>query len=127
MALKRVRLELGRTKDFPNGSRSRGYEFTAPLDHEGRLDPAEWKKQRDQCRVRRFWEGEADEIGHLVHRPGGSWAFHYDIHGDDNADEAGYRFSTERFRPGEYVSIREQDEEMCTFRIITVQDVAQDA
>jgi hypothetical protein len=43
---------------------------------------------------------------------------------DDNADEAGYRFSTERFRPGEYVSIREQDEEMRTFRIITVQDVA---
>jgi hypothetical protein len=70
------------------------------------------------------WEGEADEIGHLVHRPGGAWAFHYDIHGDDNADEAGYRFSTERFRPGEYVSIHEQDDEMSTFRIITVQEVA---
>ena len=124
MALKRVRLELGRTKDFPNGSRSRGYEFTAPLDHEGRLDPAEWKKHRDQCRVCRFWEGEADEIGHLVHRPGGAWAFHSDIHGDDNADEAGYRFSAERFRSGEYVSIREQDDEMRTFPVITVQDVA---
>jgi hypothetical protein len=124
MALKRVRLELGRTKDFPNGSRSCGYEFTAPLDHESRLDPVGWKKHRDQCRVRRFWEGEADEIGHLVHRPGGGWAFHYDIHGDDNVDEVGYRLSKERFRPGEYVSIREQDGEMCTFRIITVQDIA---
>jgi hypothetical protein len=55
MALKRVRLELGRTKEFPNGSRSRGYEFTAPLDQEDRLDPAEWKKHRDQCRVRPSW------------------------------------------------------------------------
>ncbi len=123
MALKKIRLELARTKDFPNGSRTHGYEIVAPLTGLGSLDPAEWKSQREHCRVRRFWEGEADEVGHLVHRPGGSWAFHYDIHGDASTDEAGYRFSAERFVPGEYVSIMEQDDEMRTFRVITVTDL----
>jgi len=123
MALKKIRLELARTKEFPNGSRAHGYEIVAPLDHEGRLDAGRWKTDREHCRVRRFWGTEADELGHLVHKPGGSWAFHYDIAGDASADEAGYRFSAERFTPGEYVSIREQDEEMRTFRVITVTPV----
>ncbi len=114
MALKKIRLELARTKEFPNGSRAHGYEIVAPLDHEGRLDAGAWKTGREHCRVR---------LGHLVHKPGGSWAFHYDIAGDASADEAGYRFSAERFTPGEYVSIREQDEEMRTFRVITVTPV----
>ena len=35
MALKRIRLELARTADFPEGSPSHGYEFVAPLDLQG--------------------------------------------------------------------------------------------
>jgi len=31
-----------------------------------------WQEHRDHCRVRRFWNGEADEIGRLVHKPGGA-------------------------------------------------------
>ena len=49
-----------------------------------------------------------DESGHLMRRPGGSWAFHYDIRGDED-DAAGFRFQDERFVAGEYVSIREDD------------------
>ena len=37
MSLKRVRLELARTPDFPAGSPSHGYEFVAPLDHKAQL------------------------------------------------------------------------------------------
>ncbi|MEZ5801790.1 MAG: hypothetical protein R3D29_16630 [Nitratireductor sp.] len=29
------------------------------------------------------------------------WAFHYDIFGDEDDDETGYRFSSERFVVGE--------------------------
>ena len=71
-----------------------------------------------------FWQGEDDEIGHLVHKPGGAWAFHYDIHGDQDDDETGYRFASHAFAPGEYVSIREHDDTLQTFRVVAVQELA---
>ncbi len=126
MGLKKVRLELARDHDFPQGSREHGYEFVAPLDADGRLDPELWKSKRAHCRVRRFWSDEDDEIGHLIRKPGGHWAFHYDIRGDAEQDEAGYRFNNEVFVPGEYVSILEQDDETRTFRVVTVQDIRLD-
>ncbi|KZM51642.1 hypothetical protein [Labrenzia sp. OB1] len=121
-ALKKIRLNLARTKEFPQGSARHGYEFAAPLDETGHIDAALWKKERDHCRVRRFWGGEEEEIGHLIHRPGGSWAFHYDIDGDDD-DEAGYRFGAHAFNPGEYVSIKDEDGDLHTFQVVTVQPV----
>lgn len=123
MPLKQIRLELARDKDFPNGSRRHGYLLVAPLDNMDRIQPDEWKQERERCRVARFWGSDEHELGHLVRKPGGSWAFHYDIHGDPDDDEAGYRFGDERFRPGEYVSIREHDGETRTFRVITAQEV----
>ncbi len=121
-ALKKIRLNLARTKEFPQGSARHGYEFTAPLDETGHIDAALWKKERDHCRVRRFWGDEVEEIGHLIHRPGGSWAFHYDIDGDDD-DEAGYRFGAHAFTPGEYVSIKDEDGDLHTFQVVTVLSV----
>ncbi|WP_434053402.1 MAG: hypothetical protein RDA78_00395 [Roseibium sp.] len=118
-ALRKIRLNLARTRDFPQGSARHGYEFTAPLDETGHIDAKLWKKERDHCRVRRFWGTEEEEIGHLIHRPGGSWAFHYDIDGDDD-DEAGYRFGAHAFNPGEYVSIKDEDGDMHTFQVVTV-------
>lgn len=123
MGLKKVRMELARDHDFPRGSREHGYELVAPLDTENKLDPKLWKQERAHCRVRRFWGDEGDELGHLVRKPGGSWAFHYDIEGDEDDDEAGYRFNDERFIPGEYVSVHEQDDTMRTFKVVTVDDV----
>ncbi len=120
--LKRIRLNLARTKEHPNGSNRHGYEFVAPLTQDGEIDPVNWKAERDKCRVRRFWGDEQHDIGHLVHRPGGSWAFRYDIDGDED-DEAGYRFAAHPFRPGEYVSIRDDDGEMHTFQVVTVQPI----
>ncbi len=117
--LKRIRLNLARTKEYPSGSSRHGYEFTAPLDAEGRIDAESWRKVRDKCRVRRFWGDEEEDIGHLVHRPGGSWAFRYDIDGDDD-DEAGYKFGAHPFVPGEYVSIRDEDGDLNTFQVVTV-------
>ena len=122
-ALKWIRMELARDEDFPLGSRSRGYELVAPLDQDDRIDAEAWRANRDRCRVKRFWEGEPDEIGHLVRKAGKQWAFHYDIGGDGDDDETGYRFSDHRFRPGEYVSIREHDEELRTFRVMAVRDL----
>ncbi len=118
--LRHVRLELARDHDFPNGSHERGYEFVAPLDKEGHLFAAAWRAIKDRCRVRRFWPHEADEVGHLVHKRGGAWAFHYDIHGDAEHDETGFHLDTHKFIPGEYVSIKEQDGVMRTFLVTAV-------
>jgi hypothetical protein len=122
MTLQKIRLELARDKEHPEGSNRHGYEFVGPLDEEGRLDAAQWKKHRDRCRVRRFWQNESDEIGHLVRKPGGHWAFHYGIGGDADDDESGYRLGNHKFAPGEYVSIREHDDDvMRTFRVVRVE------
>jgi hypothetical protein len=91
----------------------------APLDHEGRIDPTLWRTHRESCGVTRFRAHEDDEIGHLIHRPGGTWAFHYDVAGED-ADEAGYRFQDERFVVGEYLSVREEDKQH-TYRVVSVE------
>ena len=101
-ALKRIRLNLARSKEFPSGSSHHGYEFVAPLDARGHRDPQLWQRYREQCGVRRFW-GHEEQIGHLVHKPGGAeharWVFHYDPATDDD-DEAGFRFGSHVFAPG---------------------------
>ena len=120
--LKKIRLNLARTKEHPMGSARHGYEFLAPLSADGRIDADAWKRLRDKCRVRRFWGAEEEDVGHLVHRPGGSWAFRYDISGDED-DEAGYRFGAHPFVVGEYVSIKDEDGDLNTFQVVTVLDV----
>ena len=118
MPLKRVRLQLARDHDFPEGSRERGYEFIAPIDDDDHLAAKEWNQKRDKCRVRRFWAG-TEEHGHLVHRPGGTWAFDFDPKTKED-DEPGFRFDKHKFAPGEYVSLKEHDGIMRTFRIVSV-------
>jgi hypothetical protein len=121
--LKRIRLNLARSKEFPSGSERHGYEFVAPLDARSHIDPQLWHKYRERCGVRRFW-GNDDEIGHLVHKPGGvehaRWVFQYHPVADGD-DEAGYRFGSHAFTPGEYVSIRDHDNaETHTFKVASV-------
>lgn len=122
--LKRIRLNLARSKEFPNGSTHHGYEFVAPLDAQGHIDPRQWEEHRDHCRVRRFWNGEPEQVGFLVHKPGGKeharWIFDYDPKRSDD-DESGYRFGAHAFIPGEYVSISDEDGESHTFRVVSVQ------
>ena len=120
MLLKRIRLELARDHDYPEGSAAHGYEFVAPLNEAGHIDAEGWRRNRDACRVHRFWQGEEDEKGHLIHTRGGQWAFHYDLNGKVDEDEAGYRFDSHVFKEGEYVSIHEQDGRTRTFRVAFV-------
>jgi hypothetical protein len=92
--LKRIRLNLARSKEFPSGSSRHGYELVAPLDHFGHIDPHLWQRHRNQCQVRRFWQGEDDQIGPLI------------------------------FAPGEYVSIHDDSGELHTFQVTSVQPTA---
>ncbi|MGL4496309.1 MAG: hypothetical protein ACRCXM_09200 [Beijerinckiaceae bacterium] len=121
--LKKITLHLARTKEFPDGSMRHGYEFVAPLDAQNHIDQDVWQKHKAACTVRRFWADEAPLHGHLVHRAGGAkgatWGFDYNIRSDDD-DEAGYRFGDHAFVVGEYVSVRDPEGELHTFKIVNV-------
>lgn len=123
--LRKIVLNLARTRDYPDGSIRHGYDFVAPLDDTGHIDTESWKAQKALCVVHRFWGDEPRQRGQLVHRAGGAggstWAFDYDA-GSSDDDEAGYRFAQHAFIEGEYVSIRDEDGELQTFRIVRVTD-----
>ena len=118
MSLRRIRLELARSKEHPQGNPNHGYEFTAPLTDDGHLDEAAYKKDAQLCTVTRFAEHEDDQHGQLVHSRGGRWSFSYEP-GDDD-DESLFRFAAHSFVEGEYVSITEHDGEEHTFRVVSV-------
>jgi hypothetical protein len=121
--LMKITLNLARTKEFPDGSIRHGYEFVAPLDEAGHIDAASWKDRKNACMVHRFWGDEPIRRGWLVHRAGGdkgaTWGFDYnsETYADD---EAGFRFGAHIFKEGEYVSIRDPDDDMETYRIVAV-------
>lgn len=121
---KRVVLHLARSPGFPDGSSHHGYEMLLPLQPDGHLDPEVWRANEALCRVRRFWGGEPERIGWLMHKPGGrggaTWGIDYD-EDDDLDDEAGYRFELHTFALGEYVTIRDRLGAH-TFRVVAVED-----
>ena len=121
MPLKRIRIELARSPDFPDGSHRHGYEFILPLDAEGHLDVPEYELAPELATVHKFWEGEDDQTGELIRGEDGGWAFSYE-RGDED-DEPLYRFGEHVFREGEYLSLYEPgDREPHTFRVVLVTD-----
>ncbi|MDB5572238.1 MAG: hypothetical protein JWN93_3421 [Hyphomicrobiales bacterium] len=124
-AMRRIRLEEARAKGAPAATGAGGYEFVAPLDEGGRIHLETWKKERALCFVHRLERGAVVEHGLLVHRSGGAggstWAFDY-APGTTDDEEQGYRFGSHAFTPGEYVSVRDEDGEMRTYRVATVTD-----
>lgn len=118
MTLRHVRLELARTPDHPGGSIHCGYEFNIFLQPDGLFDAKAWAKAKKDCTVRRFWEGEADEVG-LIERQGDRWVFSYDPTTEED-DEPMFRLGDHKVAPGEYISITEHDGVQRTFRVVFV-------
>ena len=117
-ALRKVRLELARTKDFPEGNPRCGYEFTAPLTKDGRLDLDLYRQHKSACRVQRFWEGQKSEAGALLHLGKDRWVFSYAPGADD--DEPAFKFDRHSFVTGEYVSVTEHDGVTRPFKVVSV-------
>ena len=116
---RQFRLALAREPGHPDGDTEVAYIIVAPLDSQDRIDAGLWREHRDACRVVRQRPDEQDKHGHLVHRPGGGWAFHYDGGETSLPDEVGYHFADERFLVGEYVSLNEGGK-MHTYRVTSV-------
>ena len=112
---RQIRIVLAREPGHPDGDDEVAYIFVAPIDIEGRIDPKLWRAYREACRVARQRPNEQDQLGNLVHHPGGAWGFHYD--GEASLpDDLGYHFADERFVVGEYVSLNEGGK-MHTYRV----------
>ena len=118
MTLKRIRLELARNKDYPDGSAEHGYEFRAPLRPDGHIDLEGWENMAQLCTVHHFWGTQLDEHGQLIRMADGRWAFSYAV-GDDD-DEPIFRFDSHVFVVGEYVTITEHDGEDRAFKVVAV-------
>ena len=117
MSMKTVRLELARNPGFPDGAADCGYEIRVPLDASSHIDLGAFRKHAEACVVRRFWRGEGEQSGELIHGRHG-WAFSY---GPGEADdEPLYRLDSHALRVGEYVTIREYDGPTYTFRVARV-------
>lgn len=118
MSLYRVRLELARSKEAPQGDPSHAYVFVAPLDAHGHLDASMWRSAKNRCVVERYKHGAPEQKGLLAH-VGKGWHFDYDMSQRDD-DEPLFKLDRHEIKQGEYVSITEHDGVMRTFKVVSV-------
>lgn len=117
---RRIRLELARESGHPQGDAGIGYTMVAPLTSSGLLDIDAARHFREQCKVIRFRRGEDSVEGYLRRKPGGWWAFHYDLGDGVEDDDPGFRFERHRFSPGDYITVLE-DEGAHTYRVVSAE------
>jgi|SRR5690606_17952383 hypothetical protein len=111
-----VRLELGRTPEFPEGSASRAYLLRLPLGPDFLIDANALAHNPGMATVRRFWPNERDEMGY-VFRKGKGWAFSFALGKHD--DEGLYHLEPEPLRVGESVTVLERDGRRYPFRVVS--------
>ena len=117
--LTHVVMELAREPGHPHGDRDHCYQLNLPLTEDGRIDQQEFEHLAKVCTVKQLRPGEQPRHGRLRRDDVGQWIFDYDD-GQEFDDEAGFRLGEERFVPGEYISVREDDGVMHTFQVISV-------
>lgn len=120
MNWKSIRLELGRTHDFPNGSASRAYLMRLPLAPDGTIDEQAVIHMPEQATVRRMWPSQPDLSGHLV-RQGTNWAF---LAGRSGAKRTIYsELDSRPISEGAMLTLRENGQEL-PFRVAKLCDLA---
>jgi hypothetical protein len=121
--LMRVRMQLGRTPDHPEGDHRHGYLFVAPLAADAYLDAEAWPEVRGLCWARRFDpDMGADETanGWLQHS-GRGWRFEFSGEAGEPEDkEPLFKLDRHRVAVGDYISVTEPDGVQRPFRIVEV-------
>lgn len=113
MIWKSVRLELGKTEDFPRGSPSRAYLLRLPLGEDGTIDKGAVNQQPRQATVRRFWPSEPDRVGYAV-PAGRGLDLAYDPHLPKGSSG---KLDSDALRLGECVTLTEPDGTSLPFRV----------
>lgn len=113
MNWKSIRLELGRTGDFPAGSVSRAYLLRVPLDDQDMIDVRAFDRDPHRAVVRRHWSTEPDERGHIV-RSDREWQFRC------NGRVRSVLLDHSPIRLGAEVSVVDSDGSTLPFRIASI-------
>jgi hypothetical protein len=117
---KSIRLELARTKDYPEGSVSRAYLLRLPLNEEGFIDERALGSSPALATVHRFWPNEPDMSGYVIRTPAG-WAISYEPGEED--DEVVFHLETHPIRLGEYLTLTEPDGSRLPFRVASLRQL----
>jgi hypothetical protein len=125
MTLMTIRLEMGRTEEYPEGNPELGYEFVVPLNPKGQIDADAWRHLKEKCWVRQIENGFVVQKG-LVKHVGHGWRFDYQA-GTRADDEPFFKLDRHVLAPGHYVSITEPDKVQRPFKVVSVTPVAQEA
>jgi len=120
MSLKKIRMELARGPEFPQGNANHGFELVLPLGADGGIDAAAHGRDPLVCSAVRFWGSQEDQHGLLIQTDDGGWAVSFEIGEAD--DEPIHDLERHRFAVGEYVTLRERDGVSRTFRVVGVSD-----
>lgn len=109
-----IRLDLARTRGFPEGSREHCYLLRIPLDDQQIVDREAVAAAPERATVLRVWPDAPDTAGYLVHKRRG-WVFSY-APGDAD-DEPLFHLEAHPLRAGEYVTVTERDGTPLAFEI----------
>ena len=108
-----IRLELGKTRDFPAGSVSRAFLIRLPLDDCDAIDAAALQNSPSRASVRRHWSSDPDQCGVLT-PSGGDWAMRCD------SWERLFRLNGTPMRLGQQVDVVEPDGTILPFKVASV-------
>jgi hypothetical protein len=124
MTLSRIVMHLARNPHAGviTGDRERGYALIAPLTSDGLIDEELWRDYRDRCEVRAFAPGEDLREGRLARR-GNNWFFDYDRTSTAD-DEPIFKLDRHKFTVGEYVTIKDEDDQPLVYRVDSVTPVS---
>jgi len=122
MGFKLVRLELGRTDKYPEGTPAKGFELVIPVDERGHLDEKTWHENQAACTVTRFGLGDFDRDGNLILTPKRQWAISYEPGEAD--DTPIFHLETHHIQEGDYLSITDEDGVTLPFRVASVKDLS---
>lgn len=122
MPLTRIVMRLARNPEagFPEGNDRYGYVLVAPVDRAGHLLEAEWRSNKDRCKVVRFTPDDPNDADGWISRRGDNWYFRYDEE-DEGPDEPVFKLGDHRLTLGEYVTVHEADGDSLTYKITETQ------
>ena len=120
MNWKSIRLELARTKEFPEGSASRAYLLRLPLDQNGFIDEPSLAGSPALATVHRHWPNQPDRSGYMIRTRSG-WTMSYEPGEED--DEVVFHLETHPIKVGEYITLTEPDGCRLPFRVASVEQL----
>ena len=117
MSWTRLRLELARSPERPEGSHRIAYELTLPLATDGRISVEGFRELPELCTVHRYREDSDDRVGTLRHHRGDHWVFAYGA--PDAQEENLPRLGQHSFKVGDYVSVLDAHGRDHAYRIVS--------